>query len=60
MENYYNKLNLAIKSSLDDVNLQFKFKYFDEIAKLAYIIVENTPELKMIKYSSGGRIKYFC
>lgn len=53
MENYYNKLNLAIKSSLDDVNLQFQFKYFDEITKLAYIIVENTPELKMMKYSSG-------
>lgn len=50
--NYYNRLNLAIQNSLNDNGLQFQLKYFDEITKLAYIIIENTPELNSKEYSS--------
>ena len=50
--NYYNRLNLAIQNSLNDNRLKFRLKCFDEITKLAYIIIENTPELNSKEYSS--------
>ncbi len=50
---YYTRLNLAIQNSLNDNGLQFQLKYFDEIAKLAYIIIENTPDLELEEYSSN-------
>ena len=49
--NYYEKLNLAIKNSITDRNLEYQLKYFDEIAKLAEIIVENTPDLERQSYN---------
>ena len=50
---YYTRLNLAIQNSLNDNGLQFQLKYFDEITKLAYIIIEKTPDLNSIEYSSN-------
>lgn len=50
---YYNRLNLAIQNSLNDNGLHFQLKYFDEIIKLAYIIIENTPELNSKEYSTN-------
>ena len=50
---YYNRLNLAIQNSLNDNGLQFQLKYFDEVIKLAYVIIENTPELNLRKYSAN-------
>lgn len=48
---YYNKLNLAIQNSINDYGLQYHLKYFDEIVKLAYIVIENTPKLDLKEYS---------
>lgn len=42
---YFNKLNEGIKNTIKDNNLYFQLKYLDEVVKLAYIIIENTPEL---------------
>jgi len=50
---YYNRLNLAIQNSINDYGLQYHLKYFDEIVKLSYIIIENTPELDLKGYSSN-------
>lgn len=50
---YYNRLNLAIQNSINDYGLQYYLKYFDEIVKLSYIIIENTPELDLKGYSSN-------
>lgn len=48
---YYNRLNLVIHNSLNDNRLQFQLKYFDEITKLAQVIIESTPELDLKGYS---------
>ena len=50
---YYNKLNSSIQNSINDYGLQYHLKYFDEIVKLAYIIIENTPKLDLKEYSSN-------
>ena len=51
--NYYDRLNLAIQNSLNDNRLQLQLKYFDEITKLAHIIIDNTKKLKPKEYSSN-------
>ena len=50
---YYNKLNSSIQNSINDYGLQYHLKYFEEIVKLAYIIIENTPKLDLKEYSSN-------
>lgn len=49
--NYYDKLNLAIKNSLNDTLFQHQLYYFGEIVKLANIVIENTPEICIKDYS---------
>ena len=63
---YYNKLNSSIQNSINDYGLQYHLKYFDEIVKLAYIIIENTPKLLkgifikcFIKYFYPNCCKFF-
>lgn len=48
---YYNRLNLVIHNSLNDNRLQLPLKYFNEIIKLAQVIIRNTPELDLKGYS---------
>lgn len=50
---YYDKLNLAINNSLQDANLQYQLRYFNEFVKLAKIIIENTPQFDKESYSSN-------
>ncbi len=51
--NYYDRLNSAIQNSLNDNRLQLQLKYFDEITKLAHIIIDNTKKLEPKEYSSN-------
>ncbi len=48
---YYDQVNLAIRRSLNDPLFQYQFYYFDEIVKLANIIIENTSEECIKDYS---------
>mgnify|MGYP005776171337 FL=1 len=50
--NYYEKLNKAIKNTLEDRHFSDQLHYFDEVALLAKIIIENTPSLVKEEYSS--------
>ena len=49
---YFEELSSIIKNTLNDKNLYYELKYLDEIEKLAKIIVDNTPKLKIKKYSN--------
>lgn len=49
---YYDKLNEAIKNSLSDKDLQYQLLYFDEIVKLAIMIINNTPRLEFKGYTT--------
>lgn len=49
---YYDKLNEAIKNSLSDKDLQYQLLYFDEIVKLAIMIINNTPRLDFEGYTT--------
>ena len=49
---YYDKLNAAIKKSLSDRDLQYQLLYFDEIVKLAIMIINNTPRLEFESYTT--------
>lgn len=49
---YYDRLNLALANSQNDSRLQHQLNYFDEIAKLAKIIIDNTPILETKEYLS--------
>lgn len=50
--NYYERLNKAIKNTLEDRHFSDQLHYFDEVALLAKIIIENTPSLVKEEYSS--------
>ncbi len=50
--NYYEKLNKAIKNTLEDRHFSDQLHYFDEVVLLAKIIIENTPSLVKEEYSS--------
>ena len=50
---YYDKLNEAIKKSLSDRDLQYQLLYFDEIVKLAIMIINNTPRLEFESYTTN-------
>ena len=50
--NYYDKLNLAIKNAITDRNIEYQLQFFEEITKLAEIVVNNTPDL--------GRKRLYC
>ena len=50
---YYDKLNEAIKNSLSDRDLQYQLLYFDEIVKLAIMIINNTPRLEFESYTTN-------
>lgn len=47
--NYYDNLNKAIKNSLDNPELQYQFRYFDEISKLSKIVIDSTDNLNFKK-----------
>lgn len=49
---YFEELSSIIKNTLNDKNLYYELKYLDEIEKLAKIVVDNTPKLKIKKYSN--------
>lgn len=49
--NYWDKLNKILADSLNDPDLFYELKYFDETSKLAKIIIENTPLLKKEYFS---------
>ena len=50
MMEYYDKLNLAIKNTLEDERLKYHLQYLDEVVKLASIIIENTKDLVVDNY----------
>lgn len=52
MMEYYDKLNLAIKNTLEDERLKYHLQYLDEVVPLASIIIENTPDLTVGDYST--------
>lgn len=49
--NYYDKLNLTIKNAITDRNIEYQLQFFEEITKLAEIIVNNTPDLERKDYT---------
>ena len=49
--NYYDKLNLTIKNAITDRNIEYQLQFFEEITKLAEIIVNNTPDLGRKDYT---------
>ena len=49
---YFEELSSIIKNTLNDKNFYYELKYLDEIEKLAKIVVDNTPKLKIKKYSN--------
>ena len=46
----YSKLNEIIKKSLTDYTIKYQVDYFDEIVKLAIIIIKNTDDLDKKDY----------
>lgn len=50
--NYYERLNQAIKNTLNNPALKYQLQYFDEITKLANIIIENTSSIEVKQHTT--------
>ena len=49
----YDKLNLALKNTLEDERSKYHIQYLDEVSSLASIIIENTQDLVVDDYSTN-------